>query len=191
MCLHALRAEAQSLTCYGNPLTRKISLATACSAVCLLAAHLNNITWRRVQHSAWLISCWCCRPLSSEQLLYSFLLGSESLITAHFLMSVLAFHISESWKDFYYKAETAESLPIRADMMLISPVLLGKLFSTFVPPIINAKELWLFLWVLGVSGSRTAMKSDWVRTNLMQGMFLFGSLCLYSSWTHSKMLFVN
>lgn len=48
-----------------------------------------------------------------------------------FLVSVLAFHISESWKDFYYKAETAESLPIKADMMSISLMLLGKLFSTF------------------------------------------------------------
>lgn len=52
-------------------------------------------------------------------------------------MSVLAFHISESWNNFYCKAEIAESLPIRADMMLISLMLLGKLFSTFISPVIG------------------------------------------------------
>lgn len=59
-------------------------------------------------------------------------------------LSVLAFHISESWKHFCYKAEIAESFPIRADLMLISLMLLGKLFSTSVSPIIYAMELHIF-----------------------------------------------
>jgi len=74
--------------------------------------------------------------LSSKQLLGSILLGLERWLTRHCLCQY-----QRVLKDCCYKAEAAESLPIRADMMLISPVLLGKLFSTFVSPVIYARQL--------------------------------------------------
>lgn len=110
--------------------------------------------------------------------------------TQHFLVSLFAFHFNESWKDSYCRADTAESLPIRADMMLISLMLLSKLFSTFVSPIVCAKAfLWVSQWI---SGSRrlpggsecVSVKTDFRRARfLLLGYFTSEALWSIAKWS--------
>lgn len=60
------------------------------------------------------------------------------------LMSAPDFHFTKSWNKFFLRAKSVESDPIRADLMLISPMLLRKPFGMW--------EVWMDNWSLqGVS----------------------------------------
>lgn len=142
---------------------------------------------RKLWHGGWIMFCWWL------QTTLQWTIALQGRRTKHFLVSLFAFHISESWKGSYYRDDTAESLPITADMMLISLMLLGKLFSTFVSPIICAKGTVPFLWVSQwISGSRrlpwgslVCLCEDWFQKAEISPAWEF---CLWSPVIHSKMI---
>lgn len=177
-----------SCSCSGPSKHHRGDLASPCSLVCL-QKHVWIQQWEGNSDSVWIMFCWWL------QTTLQWTIALQGQQTKHFLVSLFSFHISESWKGSYCRADAAESLPIRADMMLISLMLLGKLFSTFVSPIICAKGTVAFLWVSQwISGSRRlpgASQCVYVTTGFRKTRFLLlGYLACEALWSIAKWSFV-